>query len=78
MKILLYTENKKLLQNSGLGRAIEHQERALRENGVPYTTSPRDDYDLIHLNYYGPHSFLLAKKARRLGKEKVRGKGYGG
>ena len=71
MKILLYTESKKMLRNSGLGRAIEHQERALLENGVPYTTSPRDDYDLIHLNYYGPRSYFLAKKARRMGKKVI-------
>ncbi len=71
MKILLYTESKKLLGRSGLGRAIEHQKRALEENNVPYTTSPRDDYDLIHVNFYGPRSFFLAKSAHRKGKKVI-------
>ena len=70
MKVLLYTETKKWLSRSGLGRAIEHQERALQENGVPYTTSPRDKYDLVHVNFYGPRSFFLAKGAH-LKKRKV-------
>ena len=71
MKILLYTESRKLLRHSGLGRAIEHQERALRENGVPFTTSPKEDYDLLHVNFYGPKTFFLVKKARRKGKKVV-------
>ena len=71
MKVLLYTESKKMLANSGLGRAIEHQRRALEENGVPYTTDPREGYDLAHINFYGPGSYFLMKKARRLGKKVV-------
>ena len=71
MKVLLYTESRKMLGRSGLGRAIEHQMRALEENGVPYTTSPRDDYDLLHVNFYGLGSYRLARKARRKGKKVV-------
>ena len=71
MKILLYTEDKKLLRRSGLGRAIEHQERALQENGVPYTTTPRESYDLLHVNFYGPCSFFLALWTRIVGKKVV-------
>lgn len=71
MKILLYTEDKKLLSRSGLGRAIEHQERALQENGVPYTTCPREKFDLLHVNFYGPCSFFLAIWTRMVGKKVV-------
>lgn len=71
MKILLYTENEKMLSKSGLGKAIKHQMNALEENNVEYTTNPLDDYDIVHINYYGPKSFSLAKKAKKEGKKVV-------
>ena len=71
MKILLYTENEKMLSKSGLGKAIKHQMRALEENSIEYTTDPEDDYDIIHINYYGPMSYMLAKKAKKLGKKVI-------
>ena len=71
MKVLLYTENEKLISKSGLGKAIKHQINALEENNVEYTTDPNDDYDIVHINYYGPKSYALAKKARKLGKKVV-------
>lgn len=67
MKVLLYTEFEKALSKSGLGKAIRHQMRALEENGIPYTTSPKDAHDLIHINYYGLKSYRLAKKEHRRG-----------
>ena len=63
MKVLLYTEKEKLISKSGLGKAIKHQMNALKENNVEYTTNPKDDYDIVHINYYGPKSYELAKKA---------------
>ena len=71
MKILLYTENEKMLSKSGLGKAIKHQMRALEENKIEYTTDPDDDYDIIHINYYGPISYMLAKKAKKMGKKVI-------
>ncbi len=71
MKVLLYTESEKLISNSGLGKAIKHQMRALDNVSIPYTTDPHDDYDIIHLNFYGPRSYFLAKKAKKLGKKVV-------
>ena len=71
MKILLYTENEKMLSKSGLGKAIKHQMKALKENNIEYTTDPNDDYDIVHINYYGPASYLLAKKAKKLGKKVI-------
>ncbi len=71
MKVLLYTENEKMLSKSGLGKAITHQMRALEENGIEYTENPDDDYDIVHINYYGPKSFNLAKKAKKEGKKVV-------
>ena len=39
MKVLLYTENEKLIGKSGLGKAIKHQMQALKDNNVEYTMS---------------------------------------
>lgn len=71
MKVLLYTEGEKLFSKSGLGKAIKHQMKALEMNNIPYTTNTKDDYDIIHINFYGPRSYYLAKKAKRKGKKVV-------
>ena len=34
MKVLLYLENKSSVSVSGIGRALAHQEEALKENGI--------------------------------------------
>lgn len=71
MKILLYTEGLKQIEKSGLGKAIKHQLKALEENHIDHTTDPNDTYDLVHINFYGPNSFALAKKAKENGKKVV-------
>ncbi len=71
MKVLLYTENEKMIGKSGLGKAIKHQMEAMRQNNVEFTTDPNDDYDIAHINFYGPKSYALAKKARKNGKKVI-------
>ena len=71
MKVLLYTEGEKLFAKSGLGKAIKHQMRALEYEKVEYTTNVQDDYDIVHINFYGPNSFALAKIAKSKGKKVV-------
>lgn len=71
MKVLLYTEGLKHIGKSGLGKALKHQIKALEENHIEYTLSPKDDYDIIHINFYGPRSYWLAKKAKKQGKKVV-------
>lgn len=71
MKVLLYTEGEKLISKSGLGKAIQHQKKALEYENIEYTTNVYDDYDIVHINYYGPKSYRLAKKAKRKGKKVV-------
>lgn len=71
MKVLLYTESEKFIGKSGLGKAIKHQIKALEENNIDYTTNPDDDYDIVHINFYGPASYMLAKKAKKLGKKVI-------
>lgn len=71
MKVLLYTENEKLVGKSGLGKAIKHQMKALTYANVPYTLNPKDDYDILHINTYFPKSYLMAKRAKKKGKKIV-------
>ena len=72
MKVLLYTEVEKLSFKSGLGKAIKHQQQALKHAKVDYTTDIKDnDYDIAHINFYGPSSYYLAKNAKKKGKKIV-------
>lgn len=71
MKVLLYTEGEKLFSKSGLGKAIKHQMKALESQNIEYTTDIKEDYDIAHINYYGPNSFALAKIAKKKGKKVV-------
>ncbi len=71
MKVLLYTEGEKLFSKSGLGKAIKHQMKALEYENIDYTTDVQDDYDIVHINWYGPNSFALAKLAKKKGKKIV-------
>jgi 1,2-diacylglycerol-3-alpha-glucose alpha-1,2-glucosyltransferase len=71
LKVLLYLEAEKFLYKSGIGRAIKHQMAALEMVGQEYTTNPKDDYDIAHINTYGIKSFLLLHKAKRLGKKVI-------
>ena len=71
MKVLLYTEGKKSISKSGLGKAIKHQMRALELAGVEYTTNPKDDFDILHINTYFPYSYSLALRTKKKGKKIV-------
>ena len=67
MKVLLYLEGKSVLQKSGIGRALQHQMHALDLAGIPYTTDILGDYDVVHINTYGPRSLLLFARGKGLG-----------
>ena len=71
MKVLLHSDKQKTIEKSGVGRAIKHQMRALELNGVPYTTNPKDDYDIIHINTIFLESYLMSKKAKKMGKKVI-------
>ena len=71
MKVLLYTEGEHLFYKSGLGKAIKHQMKALESQNIAYTTDLKDDYDILHLNFYGPNSYALARVAKKKGKKIV-------
>lgn len=71
MKVLLYFEGEKVIQKSGIGRAMKHQIAALTSAGIEYTTNPNDDYDILHINTIGPSSAPLIKKARKYNKKVI-------
>lgn len=71
MKVLLRTDMFDKVEKSGVGRAIIHQKKALELNGVPYTTDPNEDYDIVHINTVFPQSYFAAKKAHKEGKKVV-------
>lgn len=67
MKVLLYSENLKQIGKSGLGKAIQHQQEALRLNNVEYTTDLDDTFDILHINTYFPKSYYVAHKFKSKG-----------
>lgn len=70
MKVLLYFEGQSVIGKSGIGRALAHQKRALSSVGIQYTLDPSStDYDILHVNTYGPKSAKLVAKAKRMGKK---------
>lgn len=71
MKVLLYAEGLKTIGKSGLGKAIQHQMKALEDEKIEYTLNPKDDYDILHINTWFLKSYLMARKAKRKGKKIV-------
>lgn len=69
MKVCLYFEGEKVIQNSGVGRAMKHQMAALSSQGIEYTTDPNEEYDILHINTIGPSSGAIIRKARQNNKK---------
>jgi len=68
MKILLHSDHLKMVEKSGVGRAIYHQKKALEENNVLFTTDKKEDFDIVHINTIFPSSLFMSKKAKAKGK----------
>lgn len=71
MKVLIYSRDYDVVKESGVGKAIDHQKRALDKVGFEYTTDENDDFDLVHINTVFPRSQAFAKKAKDKGKKVV-------
>ncbi len=71
MKILLYTGGRGLVEGSGVGRAICHQEAAMAGCGISFTENPDEEYDIVHINTVLPDARRMAGRARRAGKKVV-------
>jgi len=67
MKVLLYLENKNKLANSGIGRAILHQSKALEAANIEFTFDTKDSFDIAHLNSYQGHTYRLMRKYQKQG-----------
>lgn len=70
-KVLLYSGSLKLVEKSGVGQAVRHQQQALSIAGVPFTMDSKEDYSIVHLNTIFPDSVLKSKRAKRKGKKVV-------
>ena len=71
MKVLLYFENQKKMKQSGIGRAMTHQKKALELAGVDYTLNPEDSYDVPHINTLFFESYKVLKKCKKAGKKVI-------
>ena len=71
MKVCLYLEGNTFLKKSGIGVALKRQMTALDKAGIEYTTNPRDDYDILHVNTILPKSLFYAKLAKSRGKKVI-------
>ncbi|SES34264.1 glycosyltransferase family 4 protein [Psychrobacillus sp. OK032] len=71
MKVLLYSKNLKMVEKSGVGRAIYHQQKALEENNIPCTMNHKEDFDIVHINTVFPSSLWMSKVAKARGKKVV-------
>lgn len=72
MRICLYLEAAEMVAKSGFKTAFEQQRRALQGAGIEVIDDPaRDDYDLLHLHFFGPKSLFYLKRARRFGAQVI-------
>lgn len=72
MKVLIYFEGQNLLSKSGIGRAFDHQKKALDSVGISYSTKENEtDYDVLHINTYGINSQRMVRKAKKANKKVI-------
>lgn len=73
MRVCLYLEFSRLplVAKSGFYTAFQNQRRALELAGAEVVTDPRDNYEILHLQGYGPRSFYYLKRARSRGKKVI-------
>lgn len=71
LKILIYSKDYDTVKESGVGKAIDHQIRALKLAGCDFTLDEKDDFDLVHINTTLPGAVSFAKKAKKQGKKVI-------
>lgn len=64
MKVYLYSQWKKMIEKSGVGRAAYHQQKALENQNVQLV-SKKEEADVIHINTIFPGSLRMALWAKR-------------
>lgn len=65
MKVLIYSKDYDKVRQSGVGKAIDHQIKALKKYGYDFTLDENDDFDLVHINTCLPSSVFFAKKLEK-------------
>ena len=58
VKVCIFFELKKFISLTGMGTSYRNQIEALKIAGINYTTSPKDNFDIIHFNFYGLNHFF--------------------
>ena len=71
MKVLIYSKDYETVKESGVGKAIDHQIKALRLAHCDFTLDENEDFDLVHINTTLPGSVNFAKKAKKQGKKVI-------
>ncbi|MDY6766275.1 MAG: glycosyltransferase family 4 protein [Candidatus Nanohaloarchaea archaeon] len=64
MKVCHFADLQSVVRG-GQETSVRQQREALDRAGVDYTTDPRGDYDLLHLNILGPRCLYHFHRARR-------------
>jgi 1,2-diacylglycerol-3-alpha-glucose alpha-1,2-glucosyltransferase len=67
MKVLIYFEDENAIKTSGIGRAMRHQMEACTLAGIPFTTNPKDSFDIAHINTIWAKSKRLLKRCKKAG-----------
>jgi 1,2-diacylglycerol-3-alpha-glucose alpha-1,2-glucosyltransferase len=71
LRVLIYKGDYHVVKESGVGKAIDHQERALQSAGVDLAQDWDDDWSIVHINTVFPASLRHAKKAKKMGRKVV-------
>lgn len=71
MKVLLYTKDYDTVKESGVGKAIDHQIKALTKVGCDFILNEKEDFDIVHINTVFPKSVAFADKAKKEGKKVI-------
>lgn len=71
MKILIYSKEFELVKESGVGKAMSHQIKALELAGADFTLDENEEHDICHINTVLPDSPVFAMKENFKGKKIV-------
>ena len=71
VKVLVYSKDYETVKESGVGKAIDHQIKALKLVGCDFTLDESDDFDLVHINTTLLGSVHFASKAKKMGKKVI-------
>ncbi len=67
-RVLLFSEGKKLIAESGVGKVLSLQKKALYfRNDITFTTDKHDYYNIVHINTFALNSFFLARNCHKKG-----------